>query len=91
VLFGFPTKLSESLNLGVPVITTLTNNLNKYQNCDGIYFCADGFEFERVLEFVKLSPMDVNVIKSSILNNKPFSYKKYIVETQRFLEILVND
>lgn len=91
VLFGFPTKLSESLNLGVPVITTLTNNLNKYQDCDGIYFCADGYEFERVLEFIKLSPLELNVIKSLILNNKLFSYKNYISETQGFLEILVDD
>lgn len=77
---GFPTKFVESISCGVPVITTLTSDLNDYliENRNG-FIINDPKLF--ITEFKNILETDRDVIdqmKIYCIKNNPFHYSYYI-------------
>lgn len=79
---GFPTKVSESLSLGVPVLSNLTSDLGNY-----IYDGRNGFvlkdpnETKENLDILKrillLDYSKINAMKLSAYEECAFDYRKY--------------
>lgn len=79
-LAGFPSKMAESISLGVPVITNVLPNLRKYANCSGVYFCKHGEE-AKLLEKMMEQKMPCEVSKNY------FDYRNYINISGEFFKI----
>lgn len=76
---GFPTKLSEAITCGTPVITNDTSDIRKYVNCgcNGYLLSAiDSVEIANILE---------NAKPEIIVDKELFEYKKYKEEFEEFL------
>jgi glycosyltransferase involved in cell wall biosynthesis len=85
--FGFPTKIAESIYLGVPVITTDTSDIFEYLRED-----IDGFKIDinDIYAINKINLInDKNLIKNLKKNcseNESFNYKIYIKKMIKFME-----
>ena len=80
---GFPTKISESISFGVPVITTVTSDLEDYvfDNENG-YFLDYEISDQTVNNFIEILENRKNLnIKSN-----PFFYKNYSSKLSHFFE-----
>ncbi|ELV8644694.1 hypothetical protein QNE66_004418, partial [Vibrio vulnificus] len=75
---GFPSKLAESLTLGIPVITNEISSLKKYQNVAGVNFCSTGNES---LELGALLSKRQKVIE---IDTKHFDYRSYKEDAKKF-------
>lgn len=78
---GFPTKVSESISYGIPVITTDTSDLKLYlKNGKTSYFIDDKITRENIETVIK-------ILKSNKLelNKNIFYYKKYSEKLNIFL------
>lgn len=83
---GFPTKVSESISCGTPVLCTDTSDLRQYiHNGFNGYICEND-ELESVYEVI-LKSTDVQLLqmKRNCADN-PFYYMYFKQEMQRFLE-----
>jgi glycosyltransferase involved in cell wall biosynthesis len=89
---GFPTKVSESMSFGIPVITTKTSDLEKY-----IYDGKNGFFLEinderkaiaKLEEIFQLNKIDINKMKSICLKENKFSFSHYKNDVEIFLKDL---
>ncbi len=90
---GFPTKIVESLALGVPVITTDTSDLRKYI-CDGvngyIVDISDEMEFEnRLKEIINETPRRNEEMISNIGRNKDFIIDNYVESFREFINQVI--
>lgn len=89
---GFPTKISESISCGTPVITTKTSDLENYiiDGVHGFYINIDD-ENEAVKEVINaISSKRENILnmKMNCINSKAFYFEKYIGRLERFIEML---
>lgn len=86
---GFPTKFSESIACGTPVITNETSDLKKYlvQGETG-FFLEEGSMEKQLKEILNLPRNEINRMKKNCLKNREFDYTNYIAEMQRFFESL---
>ena len=79
---GFPTKVSESLALGVPVLSNLTSDLGSYI-IDGKngFLLKDPSETKQNLEILKrvllLDFSQINEMKMTAIEDCAFDYRKY--------------
>lgn len=73
---GFPTKLSESISCGTPVITNPTSNISDYL-ADGVNGLLVKASIETTLKYVsKMSMSEVAGIKNNVISDI-FDYRKY--------------
>ena len=83
---GFPTKFSESISCGVPVITTQTSDLSDYLQ-DGI----TGFWLEKDIEksvnkiFKTKDIQNLKRMKKNI-NSNQFYYKNYVEKFEQLFQ-----
>lgn len=81
---GFPTKVSESITCGTPVLCNDTSDIKEYVE-DG----KTGFVMDDILAMFKkvlsLDSKSIIAMKSACGEN-PFYYKKYVGRLKRFLE-----
>jgi glycosyltransferase involved in cell wall biosynthesis len=85
---GFPTKFSESISCGTPVITNLTSDLSAYLK-DGI----NGFIIEENIdrslkEILSIGTMNLKVLKKNV-NKSLFDYHNYIVPFAEWFNIII--
>lgn len=86
---GFPSKIVESISLGVPVITTATSDLDEYL-IDGKhgFFLSAATAADRVAELEKVLTMDrerLEELKDYCRNNNPFLPARFAESTGLFL------
>lgn len=78
---GFPTKISESITLGIPVITTDTSDLNKYvRDGETGYFLDLKDEEKAYKKFSKILDLDshkIDELKDNCLKSKTFHYSNF--------------
>ena len=70
---GFPTKVSESISLGIPVITNNTSDLKKYI-CNGV----NGYMIENEEDIRKLAQDILEKTKYPKVDSNLFFYKNQI-------------
>ena len=88
---GFPTKVSESISCGTPVITNSTSDLESY-----IINGKNGFLVKlnlkpltkELTDILSLTNSEVNKMKVYCFNDNLFSPKKYVQSTNEFLNKL---
>ena len=87
---GFPTKVSESITLGTPVITTRTSDLPKYVLDGKNGFFIDKFngeiDEEKFLNILTMSKSDINEMKAYCKNDHTFDPENWIDEMRKVLE-----
>ncbi|MDF2943779.1 MAG: uncharacterized protein K0S01_2637 [Herbinix sp.] len=88
---GFPTKVSESISCGTPVITTRTSDLEDYISEGENGFFID-FDEEKSLEELKnilsIDQKKVLEIKKNCIESQMFYYKNYENKLKDFLSLL---
>lgn len=89
---GFPSKVSESFNYNIPVITNDTSDLSKYifDNKNGFLINYDGENIDikllkRILNFNKT---EITRMKEYIKSEAIFDYKNYVEKLKTFLSEL---
>lgn len=92
---GFPTKFSESMMSGTPVIANLTSDLGKYLIDGKTGFIIENNEEESLYLLLKekvisLSSEQLKALKTQVAdNNKTFDYHYYIEPLQKFSNKLI--
>lgn len=86
---GFPTKISESIVCGTPVITNRTSDIDSYiiENKNG-FFIENEINDSSIRTIVEILNLDIRVIKREIGNYNPFSYSRYYLKVQNFINDL---
>lgn len=85
---GFPTKISESISCGTPVITTKTSDLNKFiiHGENGYFLDFDEKKASReIYEIMNLDKKIIAKMKANCHNDNPFFYQRYIETMKIFL------
>jgi glycosyltransferase involved in cell wall biosynthesis len=88
---GFPTKVSESLSYGTPVITTNTSDLGMYID-DGLngFFLDIDDEDKALIKLKKILKLDKKIIfemKNTCISRNSFYYINYLESMKIFLNI----
>lgn len=87
---GFPSKLSESISYGTPVITTKLDNIKLLDgNISGLFLldsddpnvCA-----EYIREIISNNRDSFHAIRKQMLSESPFDYRKYTERVETFVE-----
>ena len=90
---GFPTKVVESLSLGVPVITTDTSDLNKYihNGINGyIVDINDTLKLEdQLIKIINSNKEMIVQMKNNIINDKEFAVDRYEKQFRVFINALL--
>lgn len=83
---GFPTKVSESISCGTPVITTKTSDLEDYiiEGENGYFICKEESALDDLCSIIKLSKSKVKEMKKNCYEKQPFYYKKYNSKIEEF-------
>lgn len=78
---GFPTKLSEGLACGTPVITTPSSNITEYVVEGENGFITESFDYESLkktlLRAVKTSRIELENMRKNCKNNMELDYRKF--------------
>lgn len=86
---GFPTKISESIFLGTPVITTDTTDIKKYvrEGETGFYLNLNDWEEskEKLKKILYMNAYDRNKLKKETFKNECFSPQSYSKLLKEFL------
>lgn len=85
---GFPTKVSESISLGVPVITEKTSNIDDYlvNGHNGILITPEN-EMTKVIEMINYPSNMIQAMKMNCIQDETFDYRKYINQFSELLNI----
>lgn len=82
---GFPTKFVEATTCGIPTVTTDVGDIQLYiQNGVNGILINEGNEFKDIPEILELGKNKFHEMKNNI-DNRMFSYKKYISMTESWL------
>lgn len=91
---GFPTKISESISYGTPVITTNTSDLSKYIVEGKSGFFINIKDMDKAVSKLKLILMkdkeEILSMKYFCQNNNPFFYTNFIKSTSDFIKEIIN-
>ena len=86
---GFPTKFSESISYGTPVISSMISNIEKYaiegKNSYSISLNNEDKQVKKMIEILCLSDNKRQSMKKYCLKNKIFDYKEYVSVVKEFL------
>lgn len=78
---GFPTKFSESISCGTPVITTNTSDIKDYllEGENGYFVDIDDTQkmIQKMSYILTLSKEHINNMKDNAFNSKAFDYRNY--------------
>lgn len=89
---GFPTKVSESISFGTPVLITLSSDLNLYikENYNGFYFenKTSKENINKLVEILNKKNEEIYIIKKNCTKDNIFYYKKYIKKMDKFIRSL---
>lgn len=89
---GFPTKFSESLSCGTPIITTETSDLHIYleEGKNGFFVNIDREKTlqKKLRKILSMRKEEILVMKEYCRNTSYFDYKKFKVKMQPFLSSL---
>lgn len=88
---GFPTKVSESISNGTPVITTQTSDLPKYivEGETGFFIESEGEKaIEKLVNILNLDREEVLRMKENCRNHNPFYYENFVDTFKRFFHDL---
>ncbi|MEE9362044.1 MAG: glycosyltransferase [Cellulophaga sp.] len=89
---GFPTKVSESMSLGIPVITTITSDLERFiqDNENGFFLAIDDEKraVEKLEKIFQLSKIDINKMKNFCIKANKFWFMHYKDDMETFLKDL---
>lgn len=92
---GFPTKISESITLGTPVITTETSDLAIYlkEGSDGFFLdIADLYVAKnKFIQILQLEAEKRINMKRNVINNKSFEFSTYVEKLKTFLSLIERD
>lgn len=87
---GFPTKVSESVSYGIPVITTNTSDLKQYlsegKNAFFIENELESIQISKMEEIMQINENKVLEMKENCLASKTFFYEKYSSKVSDFLD-----
>jgi glycosyltransferase involved in cell wall biosynthesis len=84
---GFPTKVSESISLGVPVITEKTSNIADYiiDGHNGFLITPEN-ELDVMLKIISFSDQAILKMKMNCIQDETFDYRKYVKSMGAFLQ-----
>lgn len=89
---GFPTKISESITLGTPVITTETSDVANYlkDGIDGFFLnIADLYVAKnKFIEILQLEAEKRMSMQRNVINNKAFEFTTYVERLKTFLSLV---
>lgn len=85
---GFPTKISESISCGTPVITTKTSDIEKYLSDGEMVIFIDQDDLEKSAQIIenKLQQKEYYQMKRNCAYNTIFYYEKFEKRMKGFLE-----
>jgi glycosyltransferase involved in cell wall biosynthesis len=85
---GFPTKVSESISYGTPVITTKTSDIEFYiQEYKNGFFLNENGEsnVNKLVDILTISRSNIRTIKEFCIEQNPFLYSKYVTKLKEFI------
>lgn len=91
---GFPTKFTESITAGVPVITNATSDLMKYVINGKTGFLVEGYDYDSIMFTLKNSVLtlrhnDIEEMKNYVkISSSSFDWHSYVDKFKMFLENL---
>lgn len=89
---GFPSKFSESISCGTPVVANMISNIEDYvsegNNCCIISLNDYEKQVERMVKILSFNKSEIRKMKHYCLENKIFDYKQYIDSVKQFLLLL---
>jgi glycosyltransferase involved in cell wall biosynthesis len=85
---GFPTKVSESISCGTPVITTRTSDLEDYieEGINGFFLNCENISASRnrLCEILSMNKKDIFKMKAFCADSDAFYYEKYVDRIRGF-------
>lgn len=89
---GFPTKFTESMSCGTPIITTETSDLNIYlkEGENGFFVNIDHEKMlhKKLRKILTMRKEEILVMKEYCRSTSNFDFKKFKVKMQSFLNLL---
>ena len=86
---GFPSKFSESISYGTPVISNMISNIEPYhiEGKNHYTLALDDTEqqVEKMIKILNLNTDEIQNMKQYCLTNKIFDYKEYVSIVKHFL------
>ncbi|WP_255428291.1 glycosyltransferase family 4 protein [Ramlibacter cellulosilyticus] len=87
---GFPTKYAEAVSCGVPTITNPTSDLPIFIQDGRNGLLARGHDEADIIHVLeralRMSPQDLQNMKSAVAADNPFHYERWQVQAARFME-----
>ena len=89
---GFPSKFSESISCGVPVVCNIISNIecyvNQNNNCFIISLNDKSKQINTIKHILDLNQDEIDKMKHYCINNAVFDYRKFIAPVGRFFQSL---
>lgn len=86
---GFPSKFSESISCGTPVIANMISNIERYvaegDNCYIIDLKSNNKQVKKMVQILSLNEDEITKMKDYCLKHKIFDYKEYVSPVKQFL------
>lgn len=89
---GFPTKVSESISCGTPVITTRTSDLSDYiiDGENGFFIDVNNHDeaVRKIISILSQNKENINDMKKKCIGLGVFDYEKYEGKVRKFIDSL---
>lgn len=89
---GFPSKFSESISCGTPVITNFISNIGPYmvagKNCFLIDINNENLWFEQIKSVLSLDEERIVEAKQYCFDSNVFDYRNYVATVNKFIKKL---
>ncbi len=89
---GFPTKVSESISCGTPVITTKTSDLEEYiiEGKNGYFINESEYGIEMLSNILSAKNEEINIQKQYCIEHNPFYFKMFIKKLDSYICDIIN-